>query len=85
MLHALTFGATYLGAMHFLSRNVPPTAAASAQTLFAAASSGFGGGLVMAAAGALYAAYGGRAYLAMALLSAAGLVGTLSLRPARAR
>ena len=85
LLHALTFGATYLGAMHFLSRSVPPAAAASAQTLFAAASSGFGGGLVMAAAGALYAAYGGRAYLAMALLSAAGLVGTLCLRPARTR
>jgi MFS transporter, PPP family, 3-phenylpropionic acid transporter len=79
-LHALTFGATYLGAMHFLSRTVPPTAAASAQTLYTAASSGLGGGLVMIAAGALYAACGGRAYLFMALLSAAGLVGALRLR-----
>lgn len=83
LLHALTFGATYLGAMHFLSRRVPPSAAASAQTLFAAASSGLGGGLVMAAAGTLYAAYGGRAYLAMAALSAVGLCGTLALRLAR--
>jgi len=32
-----------------------------ASRVFAAASSGLGGGLVMAAAGALYAAYGGRA------------------------
>ncbi len=83
LLHALTFGATYLGAMHFLSRNIPPAAAASAQTLFTAASSGLGGGLVMAAAGVLYSAYGGRAYLAMAVLSAAGLLGTRYLRPAR--
>jgi MFS transporter, PPP family, 3-phenylpropionic acid transporter len=80
LLHALTFGATYLGAMHFLSRTVPPSAAASAQTLYVAASSGVGGGLVMAAAGALYAAYGGRAYLAMAGLSALGLIGTAALR-----
>ena len=69
LLHALTFGATYLGAMHFLARTVPPSAAASAQTLFAAVSSGVGGGLVMIAAGALYAAVGGRAYLFTAVLS----------------
>lgn len=79
LLHALTFGASYLGAMHFLSRTVPPAAAARGQTLFAAASSGLGGGLVMAASGALYAAYGGSAYIAMAALSAAGLVGVLCL------
>ena len=75
LLHALTFGATYLGAMHFLSRSVLPSAAASAQTLFVAVSSGVGGGLVMIAAGAAYATVGGRAYLFMAALSAAGLTG----------
>ena len=85
LLHGLTFGATYLGAMHFLSRNVPAAAAARAQTLFTAAASGLGGGLVMAASGALYVAYGGRAYLAMAGLSAAGLLGTLSFGSARPR
>ena len=85
LLHALTFGATYLGAMHFLARTTPSAAAASAQTLFAAVSSGVGGGLVMIAAGALYAAAGGRAYLFMAALSAAGLVGTMQLRSAVAR
>jgi PPP family 3-phenylpropionic acid transporter len=81
LLHALTFGASYLGAMHYLSRAVPPPAAASAQTLFAAASSGIGG-LVMIAAGTLYADWGGHAYLFMALLSAAGLAGALRLRRA---
>ena len=39
----------------------------------ALASSGLGGGLVMVLAGALYADYGGMAYLFMAVLSAAGL------------
>jgi PPP family 3-phenylpropionic acid transporter len=80
LLHALTFGASHLGAMHFLARNVPPGVAASAQSLYAALSAGLGSGLVMLVAGALYAAYGGHAYPLMALLSAAGLCGVLLLR-----
>jgi len=80
LLHALTFGASHLGAMHFMARRVPLGAAASAQSLYSALSAGFGSGLVMLAAGALYAAYGGQAYPFMALLSAAGLCGVLWLR-----
>ncbi len=82
LLHAFTFGASHLGAMHFLSRAVPISAAASAQSLYAALSSGLGSGLVMVVAGALYAAYGGAAYSFMAVLSAAGLVGAVALRRA---
>jgi len=41
---------------------------------------GFGSGVVMLVAGALYTAYGGGAYPFMALLSAAGLCGVLLLR-----
>jgi PPP family 3-phenylpropionic acid transporter len=82
LLHALTFGASHLGAMHFLARHVPPGVAASAQSLYAALSAGLGSGLVMLVAGALYAAYGGAAYPFMALLSAAGLVGVWQLRRA---
>jgi len=79
LLHGLTFGATHLGAMHFMARTVPPGAAASAQSLYAAVSAGLGSGLVMLAAGALYRAYSGQAYLFMAALSAAGLVGIVVL------
>jgi MFS transporter, PPP family, 3-phenylpropionic acid transporter len=82
LLHALTFGASHLGAMHFMARSVPPGVAASAQSLYAALSAGLGSGLVMLVAGALYAAYGGQAYPFMALLSAAGLVGVWQLRRA---
>ena len=78
-LHALTFGATHLGAMNFLSRTVPPGAAASAQALYAGASAGIGSGIVMLGSGALYAGYGGRAYLFMAALSALGLLGAARL------
>ena len=79
LLHAFTFGASHLGAMHYLSRAVPPSAAASAQSLYAALSSGIGSGLVMGIAGSLYSAFGGGAYSFMAALSAAGLVGALAL------
>ena len=79
LLHAFTFGASHLGAMHFLSRAVPPSAAASAQSLYAALSSGLGSGVVMMIAGALYSAFGGGAYYFMAVLSAAGLVGAVAL------
>ena len=84
LLHALTFGPA-IRAMHFLSRSVPPAAAARAQTIYAAISSGAGGGLVMIAAGGLDAAFGGHAYLSMAALSAAGLLGTLRLQRGPAR
>jgi PPP family 3-phenylpropionic acid transporter len=84
LLHAGTFGASHLGAMHFMARSVPPQAAASAQSLYAALSAGLGSGLVMLAAGWLYTAYGGHAYPFMALLSAGGLFGIWQLRRAAA-
>jgi MFS transporter, PPP family, 3-phenylpropionic acid transporter len=80
VLHALTFGASHLSAMHYMARTVPPGAAASAQSLYSALSAGLGSGLVMLAAGTLYALYGGQAYPFMALLSAAGLAGIWLLR-----
>src|SRR5438067_4600973 len=85
LLHALTFGASHIGAMYFMARTVPPGAAASAQSLYAAVSAGLGSGFVMLAAGALYSAYSGRAYLFMALLSAAGFAGTMALSRWRRR
>ncbi len=72
LLHGLTFGATYLGQMHFIARAVRPEAAASAQTLVAAAGAGLAMGGGFLAAGPLYEAFGGGAFLAMALLSLAG-------------
>jgi len=85
LLHALTFGATHLGTMNYLSRTVPPDAAASAQALYAGASSGIGSGLVMLGAGALYAQFGGRAYLFMTVLSALGLLGAMRLATSTAQ
>ncbi len=80
-LHALTFGATHLGAMLFLARTVAPEHSASAQALYA----GVAMGLVMGGAtilgGALFeAASPASAFLAMTGLSAAGALGALALR-----
>jgi PPP family 3-phenylpropionic acid transporter len=78
-LHAFTFGAAHLGAMHFLAQNVATRLSASAQSLLATFSGGVALGLGMMAAGPLYGALGGRAFLAMALLSAIGAAGTVAL------
>jgi len=71
MLHALSFGATHLGALMFLARHAPPGQAATAQGHLAIAA-----GLAMAAAmgvsGVLYDDFGSRAYVAMALAAIAG-------------
>ena len=71
LLHALSFGATHLGTMMFLSQNAPEQSRAAAQGDVSTASS-----LAMAAAsalaGVLYGASGAAAYAAMAALAAAG-------------
>ena len=71
LLHALSFGATHLGTMQFLSQSAPAGSRAAAQGDIATASS-----LLMAAAsvlaGVLYGAGGSFAYAAMAALAAAG-------------
>lgn len=71
-LHAFTFGAAHLGAIHFIARAVPPALSATAQSLYSAVVMGLGTGLMLLASGSLYAALAGGAYLPMA---AAALIG----------
>lgn len=79
LLHGLTFGAAHLGAIHFISESVPESCAATAQGLYASVTAGIAMGAAMTAAGPLYAAFGGRAYLAMAIMGAVGTAGALLL------
>ena len=71
LLHAVSFGATHLGTMMFLSQNAPEGNRAAAQGDVSTTSS-----IAMAAAsalaGVLYGASGAAAYAAMAALAAAG-------------
>ena len=84
LLHATTFGAVHLAAMHFVARNAPPGLSATAQGLYASAS-GLAMGLAMLGAGGLFAALQGQAFFAMAAISAAGtgLAAVLWLRNLR--
>ena len=72
-LHAFTFGAAHLGAMHFIARAAPPELSATAQSLHSSVGTGIAVGLVMAGAGVLYASYGKGAFLFMAIISAVSL------------
>jgi PPP family 3-phenylpropionic acid transporter len=82
ILHALTYGATHLGAMHFMSRVVPEAQGGTAQALYASVTAGVAMGGAMLAAGPLYAAYAGGAYWAMAMLAGAGLLASIALQNA---
>jgi PPP family 3-phenylpropionic acid transporter len=71
LLHALSFGATHLGALTYLARTTPVGQSATAQGYLAMAL-----GVAMAGAmglsGLLYASFGNRAYAAMALAAIVG-------------
>jgi PPP family 3-phenylpropionic acid transporter len=72
-LHALSFGATHLGAMAFLASAAPPRLAATAQGYLAIA---LAVGMTVATllSGVLYEGYGHMAYWAMAAIALPGLV-----------
>jgi len=78
-LHALSFGATHLGAVQLVARLAPPGLSATAQGLLAA-----GNGVAMAAAmamaGLLNARFGAVSYAAMALIAIAGGLMLLAAR-----
>jgi PPP family 3-phenylpropionic acid transporter len=71
-LHGLTFGAAHLAAMHHMLRTVPERMSASAQGLYSGFAIGLVMGLMMLVSGWMYAGYGGGAFYAMTVLSAAG-------------
>jgi MFS transporter, PPP family, 3-phenylpropionic acid transporter len=71
LLHALSFGATHLGALGFVVRNAPPARGATAQGYLAIAVGAAMAG-AMAISGVLVETFGSGAYGAMALMAIAG-------------
>lgn len=71
-LHALTFGAAHLGAIHFIAGRVAPQLSATAQSLYSAVVMGLVLGVVTLLAGVLFDRLGAAAYLPMAAFSLAG-------------
>lgn len=79
LLHAGTFALAYLGALQFIARQLPPSHAASAQTLNAGANALLMG-LAMWGLGPVFAVHGGLAYLAMAAMGVVATAAALWLR-----
>jgi MFS transporter, PPP family, 3-phenylpropionic acid transporter len=80
VLHGLTFGASHLGAMHYIKDQVGERQAGTAQALHSTVTSGIGMGLAMVLAGFAYQRYGGLSYLFMAILAAIALAAWAALR-----
>ena len=70
-LHAMSFGAAHLAAIHFLTQAVPENRAATAQGLYAAVVAGLVLGVVTVASGPLYERFAGGVAV-LALFGAAG-------------
>jgi MFS transporter, PPP family, 3-phenylpropionic acid transporter len=81
-LHALSFGATHLGALALVARMAPPGLGATAQGYFAVAH-GVTMAVATALAGVLYGHFGSSAYAAMAVLAVAGGLCALVARRAQ--
>jgi MFS transporter, PPP family, 3-phenylpropionic acid transporter len=71
-LHAMSFGAAHLAAIHFMTHAVPEDRAATAQGLYAAVVAGLVLGGAIIASGPLYRTFAGEAYGAMACLPLIG-------------
>lgn len=76
-LHALTYGATHVGAIHFIARAVPTKGAGTAQALYSAIGSGLITGVATMAAGQAYPHLAGKTFLLMTVLAGAGLAAAI--------
>jgi len=79
LLHGLTYGASHIGAMHFIHDAVPRDRAASAQALYATVSAGVAMGVATLIAGYVYAQGGPVAYVVMAGFAVVSLAAAVRL------
>lgn len=79
ILHGVTYGASHIGAIHFIGKAVPVRAAGSAQALYATVAAGLAMGIATLIAGWLYASHGGASYFAMSAIAVAALAASLQL------
>jgi PPP family 3-phenylpropionic acid transporter len=79
IFHGVTYGASHIGAIHFIHDAVPRGQSGSAQALYATVASGIAMGCATLVAGWAYAEAGSLSYLAMAVLAALSLVAAVGL------
>ena len=84
-LHGLSFALLHLACLGLIERAVPPTARATALTLYGTVGLGLAGAAATLASGPLFSAFQGRAFWAMAGLSLAAVPLALRLRAEPAR
>ncbi len=70
-LHAFTFGAAHLGAIHFIAQRMKPSVSATAQTVYSIIV-GLTMGISTWGAGLLYADYSSKSYFLMAAMACSG-------------
>lgn len=80
LLHAFTFGAVYLGALHLISRSVPDNLISTAMAINISLNSGVFMAVALIIAGNLYDDYGNQAYWFAVVMSAIGLIMGLGLK-----
>lgn len=78
-LHALTFAATLVASIGFISQTVPKDQSATAQGLYDGLAMGFIFGIAMAIAGWAFADYGAHVFYVMVAFSGAGSIGAIVL------
>ncbi|MDC0033127.1 3-phenylpropionate MFS transporter [Alphaproteobacteria bacterium] len=71
-LHAFTFGAAHIAAMHYIAATVPASYGATAQSLYSSTAQGCIMAASMLASGWLFGNFGGSAFFVMAIISLAG-------------
>jgi MFS transporter, PPP family, 3-phenylpropionic acid transporter len=79
-LHALTFAATLVAAITYITNNVPKDQSATAQGLYDGLAMGFIFGVAMIIAGRAHDQLGSSVFYVMALFSAGGVIGALLLK-----
>jgi PPP family 3-phenylpropionic acid transporter len=78
-LHGLTYGASHLAAVHWMSESVRAEQAGTAQSIYSSVTHGIAMGLATIGAGWLYAGLGGGAYWTMAALAGVGSIAAIAL------
>ncbi|MGA9444561.1 MAG: MFS transporter [Methyloceanibacter sp.] len=76
-LHAMSFGAAHLAAIHFLTHAMPEDRSATAQGFFSAVVAGLVMGTATLVCGPLYENLGGEAYAVMAVVAAIGTIAAM--------
>jgi len=79
LLHAITYGASHIGAIHFIHRFVPHDVQGSAQALYATVAAGIAMGVATLIAGRIYASHGAGSYFAMAGIALISLMAAIML------